>query len=187
MNKIEIRRRLLAARRALSPADRSLFGHRIAERIAAMPAWRAADCIGCYLSLPDEVPTLELIQQALSAGKTVAAPVTHWQEKRLTFQRVRNLSEMDLGPMGILQPRGETMAPEKIDLMLVPGVGFDLKGFRLGYGQGFYDRYLADYPGPTLGLAFDLQIVPELPVSGTDVPVRQIATEVRIYQPPAAK
>lgn len=88
---------------------------------------------------------------------------------------------MQPGPLGILQPpRDHWLAPETLDMLLVPGVGFDLSGRRLGYGGGFYDRYLANFRGITLGLAYDLQILNQLPAEAHDQLLQMLLTESRI-------
>jgi 5-formyltetrahydrofolate cyclo-ligase len=180
MDKALLRQRLQTARSALTVAERQRYGQAISAALFALPVWQAANLVACYLSLPDEVPTQPVIQAAWRAGKRVAAPVTNLSSGDLTFHSFRSPEELRAGPLGILQPNGNPVPLEQIDLMVVPGVGFDLKGNRLGFGRGFYDRVLTAYRGPSIGLAFEVQLVTELPVTPRDRPVDQVLTEQRI-------
>lgn len=182
MTKAALRQKLLAARRELTPEDRNRFGQEIQKSVFASKAWATARCIGCYVSLADEAPTQLLLTQALAEKKIVTAPVVLSAGDNLVFRRFAHPSELTLGPMKIFQPlRGEAVSPEKIDLLIVPGVAFDLRGYRLGYGRGYYDRFLSIYSGWSLGLAFEIQMVNRLPFSAHDQPVRQVLTELRNY------
>ena len=180
MDKAALRERLLAARRALSDEFRQRLGARIQERVLSSPVWETARCLGCYLALPDEVPTQRLIVAALAQNKTIAAPVILPGSDHMSYRRFDTLAELRPGPFGILQPlQGQEVPSEAINFLLVPGVGFDLQGYRLGYGRGYFDRFLTGYAGYSLGIAFEVQIVAALPVSLHDRPVRQVLTEER--------
>ena len=131
---------------------------------------------------------MKLINEALLAGKRVALPVTDINRQEIFMRAVGRYPE-DLVPgvFGIPEPREAcpAIAPEEIDLVLVPGVAYDINGYRLGYGRGYYDRFLPRLrPGAlTVGLAYAFQIVPTVYPEAHDRPVRLIVTEEGIIQP----
>jgi 5-formyltetrahydrofolate cyclo-ligase len=187
MTKSEWRQVLLQKRRLLSASDRKTFSQVIAETLLTLPEWRNAKTIGCYLSLSDEVSTRLFIQTGLAQKKAFAAPVIQPSARSLEFSLFNGFEELISGPHNILQPKNHLKYIFKnTDLMIVPGVGFDLSGTRLGYGGGFYDRYLKTCPALTIGLGFECQLVPLLPKTDDDVCVSRLITEKRVavFQPP---
>jgi 5-formyltetrahydrofolate cyclo-ligase len=128
-----------------------------------------------------------MIHEALAAGKRVGLPVTLMEERRLEFREVGDLDH-DLevrGSFNIPEPREHcrAIAPQSADLVLVPGLGFDRRGYRVGYGGGFYDRFLSTLPGAaTAGLCFDLQVVEAVPTAPGDVPVEWLITDRRLIR-----
>lgn len=181
MDKSALRQQLLTARRALPGPARQLANKNILHRIISHPRWLIAKHIGCYVSLKDEVYTHELIAYALAIGKQVSAPVIHPVEHELYFCPIPDFSVLKPGLLGILEPELEDPTPpQALDLLLVPGVGFDLQKNRLGWGKGFYDRFLTTTSAFRLALAFEAQIVPELPAFFQDIPMHAVVTEKRI-------
>lgn len=181
-SKAAIREKLLQARRALKPETRRSLSRRITQQALSLPEWSSSRCVGIYLSLPDEVSTAGLVYAALSAGKTLAAPVMKLRSQTLDFRRINDPCDLFSGPLGIPQPiNGSLIAPEKIDLLIIPGVGFDLYCNRLGYGEGFYDRFLPSCPGFRLGLAFEVQLIDSLPAAPQDQPMQRVLTEKRSF------
>jgi len=170
----------------LNPAEAAVKSRAIQERILAMPVWRLARVVMLYLNFRSEVATDALVEAALGQGKTVAVPKTEVASRRLVVSRLDRYPE-DLAPgtWGIMEPRAEClrpMAPEAVDLVVVPGVAFDAAGNRLGYGGGFYDRFLPLLrpDAHTVAPAFEVQVV-ELVETGTfDVPVAFVVTEDRV-------
>jgi len=180
MQKSDLRKKLLAKRRALSAEDRARFGHLIVARVLAQAEWSGVRTLGCYLHLADEVPTDGILRAAWAAGKRVAAPVTNMKTGQLTFYRLTADTIPEPGPLGIRQPTAQDpVPPEEMDMLLVPGIGFDESGYRLGYGRGLFDRYLAGNPALSVGLAFECQLVAALPHTSCDVPVIRVITEHR--------
>lgn len=179
LEKAELRRRILALRRALPPEKKSEASRAIAEKILSEKTWQDASCIAFYLPLPDEVSTLPLLESAWRSGKTTVAPIV--QDDALVFGEFRSLSELVPGPWAIAQPAlKNSVSDSSIHLILVPGIAFDLDGYRLGYGGGFYDRYFQNSRALRWGLAFDFQLLPALPRMGHDLPVHKIFTELRL-------
>ena len=164
---------------ALSAAYMEESDAGICDRVLTSPEWEQAKTIFVYWSIGREVSTRALIASALAAGKTVALPrcgAAGYMEAVC----VQNLSALKPGALGILEPAaGEVLVPEMIDLALVPALCFDLRGFRLGQGGGYYDRWLEGFSGLSLGLCREKLVREALPVEAHDRPVCRVLTEVR--------
>jgi len=173
-----LRQRLLDLLKNQKEESRREKSRILHKRLFDTPQFKAAKTVMFYCSFDGEVETGDMIKQAKKIGKRVAVPVTMQNKKTIIPSLVENL-EQDLaaGPYGIPQPKPEnqkTVNNHEIDLVVVPGVGFDRVNNRLGRGQGYYDRFLQLLPSttPTIGLAFDFQIVDRLPeVEAHDMPV----------------
>ncbi|GFN22052.1 5-formyltetrahydrofolate cyclo-ligase [Thermanaeromonas sp. C210] len=187
--KKELRREILTRRDSL-PADAvARKSQAIQERLVRLLSWQEARMVMLYVSFGSEVKTGELLQEALRQGKRVAVPYCHREKRELIASEVyRYPEDLSPGTWGIMEPRRDTLRPVKpqaIDLCIVPGVAFDEEGNRLGYGAGYYDRFLPHLrPGtPKIALAYDLQIVASTHPSPYDIPVDLIITETRIIKP----
>jgi len=181
--KRRIRRSILAVRRGLSETERLARSRRVWERVAALSCYQQAREVLGYMAFDHEVLTDGLIRQALASGKQMVLPMVQSDRQSLALYAIEDL-ECDVAPgyCGIQEPqpqRTRAVAPESLDLVLVPGVAFDLRGRRLGFGAGFYDRLLTQLPRdiPTVGLAFDFQVIPRLPSQPHDVMLDAIVTE----------
>ncbi len=141
-----------------------------------------------YLAMEDEVQTRPIIERALAMGKTISVPLIEKGEKEIIPSILKDPDkELTPGPWGILEPNRKSYRPcplEEIDVVVVPGVAFDEAGNRLGFGRGFYDKFLRKLPGRVnfVALAFELQVVGSLPFRSHDVAVNYIITEKRIIQ-----
>ena len=176
--KKEIRRTLLKRRDALPEKQWANFSDAIKDKVISHPLFQESETIYCYMSYHHEVDTQKLLSYALSIGKKVAIPKVLGKE--MEFYYIKSLQDVQPGSMGILEPKGEQsqLADEERALMLMPLVGYDEHNNRLGYGGGYYDRYLQKHPKhPTMGLAFTLQKVREIPVEETDLKPQIIITE----------
>jgi len=161
--------------------------NRIRKELFLLPVFRQASRVLFYLSLRDEVQTQEMIKEALRLNKTVAVPLVKLKERDILPVKLKSYDEEGLfiGPLGIPQPKRDlwqTLSPDEIDLVIVPGVAFDERGNRIGFGMGFYDRFLKRKSSrtKTVALAFELQLVPIIPSQPYDVPVDYIITEKRV-------
>ena len=186
--KADLRRRILAQRDALDPETHARLSAAIFDRIGAMPVVRAAHGVLAYVSFGSEPLTLPFLRAVLESGRTLALPRIDRATRQLALYRVDDLDEqLEPGPWGILEPMPLRCRPAEageLDLVLMPGVAFDPRGGRVGYGAGYYDRLLAGWPAPRPGLvagAFDLQVVPEVPVLPDDHRVDHVVTESRQY------
>lgn len=182
--KQEIRKIILAKRDLLTAQEITQKSLEIKKRLFNLLEFKEAKWISFYLSFRNEVKTYEMVKEALMLDKQVVVPVV--EEKRiLSLSELRDFdNELERGKFGILEPKVECKRKvnlEKVELVIVPGVVFDAKGNRIGYGGGYYDNLLPKMKeGLFIGLAYELQIVPQIPTKEGDIPVHKIITENRI-------
>lgn len=181
LNKSAIRRQLREILAAMSEADRHAKSVAISALVSASPEWAAARVVMLYLSTPQEVDTAPLALRAWQQGKTVVVPKVSWDQRRMLPVEISSLATnmATTGP-GIREPvSGRVMTVDLIDLVLVPGLGFTNNGYRIGRGMGFYDRFLAqhEFVGLSCGLAYNEQVVEQLPLLDHDVPLSMLATD----------
>jgi len=180
LTKAELRQRLLAQRARLTPAEIEQHSAAIATYVCALPAFCASHTVMVYMALPQEVQTMQIITQARQLQKRVAVPVIRGQA---LVAVALNEAPMQLrrGRFGILEPRGTqcVIHPQEIGCIAVPGIAFDARGGRLGFGKGYYDRFLKQLPATTYryGLAFGIQVVPCVPQAPHDICMHGIVTE----------
>ena len=154
----------------------------IQKRLSGLPVFQKAKLVLFFVSLPEEVDTHPMIEEALRSGKRVAVPVADLKTKKLLFFEIRD-KKKDLKPgvYGILEPdpyKTKPVSPKKADCVIVPGLVFDLKKHRIGHGAGFYDRFLAEIGDvPKIGLAYSFQIIEEIPRESHDVALDEIITD----------
>jgi 5-formyltetrahydrofolate cyclo-ligase len=192
MNSEEKRRartRLKALRRALDPQDVVRRGALVQARLLATPQYRDARTVALYAALPGEVPTDVLLQKALQDGKAVVFPVVPTEGRLLSFRSVEEEGHLAVtGRLAILEPLGERPLVDlsRIDLFVVPGLGFSRRGDRLGRGVGYYDATLSAAPPgtPRIGLSFSEQVLEALPVDRDDVHVHFVLTEEDTFAAP---
>lgn len=182
-----LRRTILASRDQQSQAEILKKSYSIRQSLLTLEQVRDRQTIFVYVSFRSEVATSELIEQLLRLGKTVAVPITRLREKRIDAIRITDpAADLRPGYCNIPEPteelcRTNLIAPEEIETILLPGSVFDERGGRFGYGGGYYDRFLARIPAAArIGLAFDLQIVENAPLSAHDQLLDLVVTETRI-------
>lgn len=149
---------------------------RIAAQLFALPAFQKARTVLFYASMPGEVETFAMIEQAMQLHKTVALPTLEPNQRKMIPTLTHSLNDLQEGPYGIRQPRSEgskAVDIAQLDAVVVPGLAFDKANNRLGRGAGYYDRFLAGLPehAATIGVAFDFQLIDCLPVEEHDVPL----------------
>ncbi len=177
-----LRNLVIATRDALAPEQAQSKTAAIKEHFFALPEYRTAKLVMYYVSFRSEVETREMIQESMAQGKSIVAPVI--KNNQIWPAALGKMEALAPGPHGILQPPEEAdrVALSGIDLVVVPGTVFDLRGYRLGYGGGYYDRFLRHVRmrAALVGLAFETQIVEEVPTGPHDVPVDKVVTEDRV-------
>lgn len=182
--KAALRARLLERRRALSSERHLALSASICQRATGLPPYGAAATVHTYLGrVAAEVATLPLLERAWAAGKRVVCPRIG-PEDRLESREVRSMADFVGGPMGLREPdprRAPLVDPAEIDLVIVPGIGFDRRGHRIGFGTGYYDRFLSTTNAIRVGLAFSLQMIDRIPQSPDDEPVDWIVTETEVF------
>lgn len=183
------RRFLLSQRRALTAEQKRVYSAQIVQKIIASAEYKRAKVCFLFASMPDEVQTKELIVDALKAGKRVCLPyITSVEAKTMEASEIFSLDELVAGTYGILSVPKDKLRivnPRAIDFVLVPAVGFDKAGYRLGMGGGYYDRYLArmDKAHLMAGI-YACQLVDEIIKDDYDAKINTIITETEIIKCP---
>lgn len=187
VSKAEIRARAFERRRNLADKDRR--SSTICQRFCSLPQYGNSSAVLVYMHFRDEVRTGALVTRLFEDGKQVVIPYCVGNE--LELFRLADLKELAEGTWGILEPKKELrsraekqVAPEELDLLAVPGVAFDRRGSRVGYGRGYFDRLLRQLRGDawSVGLAFECQLFDQVPMDEHDVPLDMIVTEEAAYR-----
>ena len=176
--KAELRKQVLQEMKAISQEQKQAIDQALTERLLQHPFYQEAKVIASYLSFPHEFQTQELIEQALKDGKKVLIPKTY-PKGRMDFV-VYNPQQLVKTSFGLLEPQGdlEVVDASQIDLIHVPGLAFTTEGYRIGYGGGYYDRYLEHFPGHTLSTVYPCQIQDFSP-ENHDIPVQEVLIDER--------
>lgn len=156
----------------------------ILSKILTLSAYNNCDTVLTYMSFGSEVDTEALILRALKDGKKVALPVSEYESLRLSFYEISSLSQLTTGYKGILEPSPspDTLVCDfKNAICIVPGLAFDKKGYRLGYGKGFYDRFLSSFAGISIGIAFDECVTDIVPIDSYDCKLDIIVSDSDVY------
>ncbi len=177
---------MLALRNSKPDSELDYLSSEINVNLLELTAVRNSRTISTYLHTGSEVRTKEIVEWALSNGKRIIVPITDRASKRLIFSELKSPAhELERGAYGILEPKPEFRRPvrlEEADVVLVPGVAWDRRGYRIGYGAGYYDRSINAMQTRVMkvGLAYEFQLVPSVPRSRYDRRVDKIATERRM-------
>lgn len=171
MDKTELRREIRARKRAMTEVEIEERSARLAHLFFASGAYQNAKTIYGYLPYNQEVRTVPMLERALKDGKKVAVPKVYGDEMKFLY--LDDLNAVAKGYAGIPEPiADEPVAQDETALVLMPGLAFDPQGHRIGYGGGFYDKFLAAEPNhPTLALCYEFQMLPKLDVEDHDIPV----------------
>lgn len=171
MDKTALRAEIRARKRAMTSEEIERRSERLAGLFAASEAYRNATTIYGYMPYNQEVRTVPMLERALRDGKRVAVPKCYGDEMRFIY--MEDLSRVEKGYAGIPEPiEDEPVAEDETALVLMPGLAFDAQGHRIGYGGGFYDKFLAREPNhPTIALCYDFQMRPKLETEQFDIPV----------------
>ncbi|MBQ3069815.1 MAG: 5-formyltetrahydrofolate cyclo-ligase [Clostridia bacterium] len=178
--KQELREKYKAARRAMEPSVKAEKDRRIASSVRRLWQYDKHDTLLCYVSTAIEVDTRQIIEQALKDGKRVAVPRCVPGTRQMEFYYIHSLDELEKGTFGVLEPRPDPtrlLTDMQSGLCLIPALCYDLSGFRLGYGKGYYDRFLASFEGSLVGLCYSDGIERNLPHGRYDRPVETLVTD----------
>ena len=176
--KSELRKQVLYEMKAISQEQKQFIDQALTERLLHHPFYQEAKIIATYLSFSHEFQTQGLIEQALKDDKKVLIPKTY-PKRRMEFV-VYNPQQLVKTSFGLLEPQGELEVVEafQIDLIHVPGLTFTMQGYRIGYGGGYYDRYLEHFSGHTLSTVYPCQIQDFIP-ENHDIPVQEVLIDER--------
>ena len=176
--KSELRKQVLQEMKALPREQKQFIDQALTERLLQHPFYQEAKVIATYLSFPHEFQTQELIEQALKDGKKVLIPKTY--SKGRMDSVVYDPQQLVKTSFGLLEPQGdlEVVDASQIDLIHVPGLAFTTEGYRIGYGGGYYDRYLEHFSGHTLSTVYPCQIQDFSP-ENHDIPVQEVLIDER--------
>lgn len=180
MDKSSQRKEMIRQLKAMDPEEHRQKSEAIIKFLLDDYEFQGADVVGLTISAFPEVDTHRLIEECWKAGKKTVVPKCDPQTRAMTFRLIENFSQLETVYMKLLEPiieKTEKVESDQIDLLIVPGVVFSPDGYRIGFGGGYYDRYLTRYKGPTRSLAFALQLIDSVPVESHDLPVQRICTE----------
>jgi len=184
--KSEIRRKILSQRNSIYINTIVMNSKSINNNIIAIEEYRRSKSLGIYYPIGSEVQTFDLIRYSLNDNKTVCLPKIIDSTTIEFFKIIENSFEkisFQKGKYGIFEPSISTETIDKIDMLIIPGIAFDLKGNRIGYGKGYYDRFLSSRKANyKIGLAYEIQVLNNIPNNELDVPVDIIVTEKRIIR-----
>lgn len=177
--KQKLRKQMKATLNELTEAAYVQFSKRITSHLVSSSLWKEAQTVALTVSVGKEVDTKEMIRLAWKENKTVAVPRTNMKERTMMFYEINHFDQLEETKIGLFEPKvdgKQALSPNSFDLVIVPGLAFTKEGFRLGYGGGFYDRFLQKVNAPTVSLAFPCQIVKTLPTEPHDRTIDYIIT-----------
>lgn len=177
LTKRRIRSKILLKLKIQKEENRDRKSRLIQDKLLRTKVFKKAKAVMFYIRLGGEVDTADLIKAAVSTGKIVAVPVCTKNKMMIRPCLFRDSAGFKVGPYGIHEPASKSpVSLKRLDLVVVPGLAFDKKGNRLGRGKGYYDRFLKTLSAKTatVGLAYDFQILPSVPVQGHDVAVDRV-------------
>jgi 5-formyltetrahydrofolate cyclo-ligase len=178
--KKNLRSQLMQYRERMDPEIKARHDAAILSRVLSLREYANAQIVFTYVSKPIEVDTTELIRSALKSGKKVAVPLCIPETYGMEFYEINSLDELSSGTYGVLEPdpsRSRRVENQKNSICIVPGLSFDSQGYRLGYGKGYYDRFLSGFVGTTVGLCYAKCMKWNLPHGYYDQPVDLLITE----------
>lgn len=181
MSKSDLRKHFIEIRSSVDNASER--SDDIFSLLTGSELYKSADTVLAYWSVGSEVSTQRIIDMALSDKKRVALPRCIDRKGNMEFYYISSLSDLRDGMYGIKEPSDDEKADDfgENTVCLVPGLSFDKKGYRLGYGKGYYDRFLSDFGGISIGLSYDCCLCEDLPTDRFDKKVNYIITNTKIY------
>ncbi|MCT8139730.1 5-formyltetrahydrofolate cyclo-ligase [Anaerobacillus sp. CMMVII] len=177
MEKVYLRNKMKQRLAEMNEADYWQQSKKIREKLFNSTEWSEAKTIGITISTGREVDTLAIIEEAWQTNKRVVVPKCYPQKRELKFYQINSFTEVEDSFYSLKEPIisiTKLVQKEDIDLVVVPGIIYDQRGYRIGYGGGYYDRFLSDYPNKTISLAFEMQIVEEVPAEEHDIAVEKL-------------
>jgi len=186
--KQSLKSQIFKKRNSLSKEEIKEKSNKIKNNLFSLKEFKKAKNIMFYVSFNNEVNTQEIIKELLSKkGKTIIVPYTIKDDFRLHISELKDFNELEPKTFGILEPKDlyiREFNSDKLDIVIVPGIAFDKKSHRIGYGYGYYDRFLKTIKKGTvkIGLAFDFQLVEKIPKEKHDVPMDIVVTDKEVLR-----
>ena len=177
LTKAQIRSKILKRLKTQKEEDRNRKSKLIKDKLLRNKVFKEAKVVMFYIAFGGEVNTEEMIREAKKIGKLICVPIFRKDKEIMQPAMFVDHAKLKKGPYGVLEPATETLVePEDLDLIVVPGLAFDKGGNRLGRGKGCYDRFLGSLSDntPSIGLAFDFQVLPLIPTTCNDVSVKKV-------------
>ncbi|MEH7236024.1 5-formyltetrahydrofolate cyclo-ligase [Bacillus sp. JJ1562] len=181
--KQDLRKAIMGTLRSIDKNTLDKWSKEITKQVLSLREWVNAKTIGITISGEYEVNTKYLIEKAWESKKRVAVPKCHPKTKTMSFREITSFSQLEVVYYGLQEPIEEQtreILHNEMDVLIVPGLCFATNGYRLGHGGGYYDRYLTEYKGNTLSLAFPKQLVEKIPLEPFDIPVQKIVTNSKV-------
>lgn len=182
--KYNLRKAMMEKRDAIEESTRHMYDKKIFERLTGSAFYNSADLIFIYVSFRSEADTHDIIRNSLECGKRICVPKVNKETKEMEAYIIESMDQLKKGYFNILEPYDGCKKAdlEDIDLVLMPGMAFDRKGGRIGYGGGFYDRFLMSMKRKVnrIALAYHFQVVDEVPVDWMDIRIDGIITDEEI-------
>ncbi|ALX48086.1 5-formyltetrahydrofolate cyclo-ligase [Lentibacillus amyloliquefaciens] len=185
MEKTELRNNMIQQLKKLPDSERTKIEQALAENLTDSDVWKQSNTIGITVSNGFEWNTKPIIEAAWQQGKLVCVPKCLPKKRQLNFYELNSYDQLEVVYHNLLEPKPEIteeMSKDRIDLLVVPGLLFDKNGYRIGFGGGYYDRFLTDFPNRKLSMAATIQLVNKLPRDPFDIPVEEIITENGFWQ-----
>lgn len=180
--KQDLRERSKERRKSMDQGEKKTLDTAVAENVRRLKEYRPAKTLLVYMSTPIEVDTIQIIKNAWADGKRVAVPRCIPDTRNMEFHYIENLECLSVGSFSVMEP--DPSLPIVTDfsgcLMIVPGMHFDMKGYRLGYGKGYYDRYMVKFTGVSAGICYSNELKPFLYHGRFDRHVDVVVTDKRI-------
>lgn len=184
MNKKSIRKNMSNRLQAMDRMTYEQMSYKIATELIGTDEWKKSSVIGLTVSRFPEVDTWQLIRTGWGQGKKMAVPKCIPASKGMSFRKLSAFTQLESSFFGLFEPidsETEKTQKEEIDLLIVPGLVYSKNGYRIGFGGGYYDRFLKDYKGTSVSLAFSIQLAESVPFEAHDIPVGKIITEKGVF------
>lgn len=181
--KNELRKNIKDLRRNMPSEEVLIKSKKASEFLIKSDIFKNSDCIMLYKALGNETDTETIIREAIAKGKKVALPVTDAKNGRITPFMADADTSFEKGGFSVMEPQNTAVVQNgEIDVVVVPGIAFDLQGNRIGFGKGCYDMFLEKCSAVKIGLCYDFQVVDEIPTEAFDIKMDYILTEKGLFR-----
>ncbi|MBM7584673.1 5-formyltetrahydrofolate cyclo-ligase [Bacillus pakistanensis] len=180
MNKKQFREAQIKLMSSMSKQEYEQKSYEITRRLFASNQWKKSNVISLTISNFPEVHTWDIVKRGWEENKQIAVPKCISSDKTMDFRTITSFTQLEKVYFGLLEPipsKTVSVTSDEMDLVIVPGLAFTRHGYRLGFGGGYYDRFLENYRGSTVSLAFKEQVVESIPIESFDLPVQSILSE----------